>query len=329
MRRSASFFRFWPARLPVRCFLCLTHGCLWLALAAPFVLAQNHEFFHGLEQRLEQHSRPGGSPFGRQGQLQDLQAFTQWMDRSYLPAFQGSPGWSPQRRAFVGRAMAYLGAMQGLAGRDRALHLAVASAYNRIGRLQELTPATLDREGALLSYGTSALILQQLAGENPQDAQVRGQLLLAGGRINALGGGLPIWISVPVGGQPASPPRGIPDAVARPPVPPSVPTADRFPKLEASQLSAEQLAEWKELRTRYSAVLSTVYAAKNSMAPIQSSVEGRGFGLSPDLVKGQLRMQTALDDAKAELEQRDFPAARESLQVAEGEARKLLRYLGQ
>jgi Tfp pilus assembly protein PilF len=75
-------------------------------------------------------------------------------------------------------------------------------------------------------------------------------------------------------------------------------------------------------------VLATVYAAKNAVAPVQASVEGRGLALTPDLVKSSTRMSLSLDLAREYLEQKQFAEARENLQIADGEARKILRYVG-
>ncbi len=304
----------------------------WIVLLVSPVWGQPMGFLQGLENKFEQTAPRGNAavPQGyRQDRLRDVNAFNSWFDQQYLPAFQAKPGWTPQRRAFVGRASAYLGAIRGLAGNDPALGLALSGAFNRLGRMQEADQRYLDREGAIHSYNNSAIILNQLANENPDDPNVRGQLAFVGGRVNALGGSIPIWMSVPIGGrQRQQEQRGIPEAYLQAPVKTSAPTSAEYPRVDEGSLSAEERVLWRELRERYYNVLGTVYSAKNAVAPVQASVEGRGLALTPDLVKSSTRMNLSLDLAKNDLEQKQFDSARENLQIAEGEARKILRYVG-
>ncbi|MCA2968033.1 MAG: hypothetical protein NTX13_02975 [Acidobacteria bacterium] len=304
----------------------------WMVMLAAPMWGQPMGFLQGLENRFEQTAPRGNAPVSaayRQERLRDVNAFNAWFDQQYLPAFQAQPGWTPQRRAFVGRASAYLGAVRGLAGNDAALGLALSGAFHRLGRMQEADQRYLDREGALHSYSNAALILSQLANENPDDPNVRGQLAFVGGRVNALGGSIPIWMSVPVGGQArAREQRGIPEAYRQAPVKTAAPTSGEYPRLDEATLTAEERAQWRELRERYYSVLATVYAAKNAVAPVQASVEGRGLALTPDLVRSSTRMSLSLDLAREYLEQKQFGEARENLQIADGEARKILRYVG-
>jgi hypothetical protein len=195
--------------------------------------------------------------------------------------------------------------------------------------MQEADQRFLDREGAIHSYNNSAIILNQLANENPNDPNVRGQLAFVGGRVNALGGSIPIWMSVPIGGQQrVQEQRGIPEAYLKAPVKTSAPTSAEYPRLDEGTLNPEERTQWRELRDRYYSVLATVYSAKNAVAPVQASVESRGLALTPDLVKSSTRMSLSLDLAKEYLESKQFDAARENLQIADGEARKILRYVG-
>lgn len=291
-------------------------------------------FLQGLETKFEQTAPRGNanvSPAYRQDRLRDINAFNSWFDQAYLPAYQSQPGWTPQRRAFIGRASAYLGAVRGLAGNDPALGIALSAAFNRLGRMQEGSdPRFLDREGAIHSYNNSAIILNQLANENPNDPTVRGQLAFVGGRVNALGGSIPIWMSVPIGGQNAQPreQRGIPEAYLQAPVKTAAPNSAEYPRLDEATLSPAERPQWRELRERYYNVLATVYSAKNAIAPVQASIESRGLALTPDMVKASTRMNLSLDVAKQDLEAKQFEAARENLQIAEGEARRILRYVG-
>ncbi len=307
----------------------------WIAglLGAGLAMGQPITVLQGLETKLEKNAPRGNAAVSqgfRQDRLQDVNAFNSWFDTAYMPAFQSQPGWTAQRRAFVGRASAYLGAIRGLAGSDPALGMALSGAFNRLGRMQESDPANLEREGAIHSYNNSAIILNQLANENPNDPNVRGQLAFVGGRVNALGGSIPIWMSVPIGGGNQQPreQRGIPEAYLQAPVKTSAPTSGDYPRLDEGTLSPEERVQWRELRSRYYNVLSTVYAAKNAVAPVQASVESRGLALTPDLMKSSVRMNLSLDLAKSDLEQKQFDAAREDLQIAEGEARRILRYVG-
>jgi hypothetical protein len=236
------------------------------------------------------------------------------------------------RQNIVSRSMVYLNNVSRFAGNDPALGFALSNAYRSLGSFQESRAygPWYDPLGAALSYQSSGLFLTQFANQNPNDPNVRGQLVFMAGRVRALGGTIPIWMNFPVGGnQQPQQQRGIPDRYTRPPAPTEEITPPPMPVVDTKSLTPEESAAYDTAMEKYLNASSSVTAAQSAINSIRSSVNSRGLSLASSYEKSSIRMRLSLDEAKRLIEQKQFTAAERMMVITEGEAKKALRELGQ
>lgn len=230
--------------------------------------------------------------------------------------------------SFVARSLAYLTGVSRFAGQNPALGVPLSGAYRTLGGLQE-SGGIGDPNGALLSYQNSGLFLTQLANQNPNDPAVRGQLVVLGSRIQALGGNIPVWFSVPIGGAAqAGPPRGIPDQYLAPVQRDAGPVIES-PAVDLRSITAAERPEYDAAMEKYINASASVQAASSALGSIRQSVNSQGWSLAASSEKSLIRMRLTLEEAKRLIEQKNFEPSRRMLEIAEGEARKVLRSLGQ
>jgi hypothetical protein len=307
----------------------------WLALAAIFqVLAQAPAPHAGFDRTLAELQGRNNPATARQ----DLERFNQSFDREFASSWNARP--PAERRALLNNTMGYLGAMRGLTVRDVNAGVALSNAYRRVARFQEGIDASILGPGwamgPVYGYQNSALILTQLANQNPDDPYVRGQLVLDVGRIRALGGSMPIMVSVPVGGGPSQrQERGIPNYALSPAgsAPQgggasSMPPLPSMPYVDIGTVPAAQREAARNAIDRFAGVLATATQAQEALRPLQDSVNAMGFTLHPDTVRALTRMRVYLDMAAREIESARYADSLESLGIAEGEARKALKVVG-
>ncbi len=226
------------------------------------------------------------------------------------------------------RTLAVLNVYRGLAASDPALQFALASAYSSVGSLQLAggDPRFIDSRGALLSYQNAFLVLSQLANQNPNDPRVRGELIGIGARIRALGGTLPVWFSVPVGGNRESAPSGISEpalrAAKQAPVQFDAPTLDTSKVAEGLRFTCEDAID------RYLVVASSAQGALSVLDSLRVSLAARGLTPRGDYVAAESRLLERMKSALAQLNSGSCAEAADSIRVAEAVAQKLSKELG-
>jgi hypothetical protein len=82
------------------------------------------------------------------------------------------------------------------------------------------------------------------------------------------------------------------------------------------------------LKERLISVTSKIQIAEDSIAPIKQSVAQQGHTLHPDVLQAMTRMHMALDTAKKEIAQNDWESAKSSLNIAEANANRVLKFVG-
>ncbi len=276
---------------------------------------------------------PSAAPANATAARADLQRFNQSFDSDFAAAWKSrSPA---DRRTLLTNTLGYLGKMRTL-GTGGGIGIELAAAYRRIARFQEQLPAGSQlgsdwTMGPVYGYQASALILTQLANDNPNDPSVRGLLVQDVGRVEALGGKMPVMAAVPVGGAPPQEERGIPASAMAPAPAQSRAALLALPGPPSLNLAAVPASE-KEAATnaldRYTGVMAAAKRVQEGIRPLQESVAASGQSLHPDTVKSLTRMRANLEAAKAEIESRQFAKSLESLTAAEAEARKILKMLG-
>lgn len=203
----------------------------------------------------------------------------------------------------------------------------VASGYRLAGAYQRLGSFHAGRgyyPAALQNYNGALLILNQIASGNRADPRVRGELLGVAGRVRALGGTIPVWINVPIGGQANAEPEQPRPVVMREPVP-DIP----MPDLNIATLAESERKACEDALERYIQTAATAQASRNVISGLRASVESHGLSLRADYVAADSRIRLRMDSAKRSIEAQKCAAGMESLTIASEEIRRLLRELGQ
>ncbi|MBI1789137.1 MAG: serine/threonine protein kinase [Acidobacteria bacterium] len=281
--------------------------------------------------------RPAGQTLTREEKLNDVRQLRQVLKDDFPTVLSLRPGVTPRRQQLVQQAMTYLGQAKERAGRDPMLGREVAGAYVVAADLQAESSQQRgfnDPRGALAAYRKSAVILVDLTAQNPDDPQIRTQLLFVGRQLASLGGESLPAPQVVAQEPPPPPPPVEPIPQAPPPrvVPKrgggtQMPQAASPPPPPPQQQSAQQ-AEWEELKERYVNIVAKVRNAEDAIEPVRQSLARRGMSLNADIGGALTRMKMSLDMAKDEISQRDLAAARESLQRADANAQKVLSFVG-
>jgi serine/threonine protein kinase len=271
--------------------------------------------------------------------IDDVRKLRRAFEQDMSAAWSMQPGFNPQREALVNRSVQILRGMEPFCAQDPNLAYEVALAYRQIGVFQESQnmPQFGNRNGALWSYNQAAVLINGLP---PSDMR-QGQILFLAGRISALGGQLPIFLTVPLGGQSIGEmrrqeedrrktyvPQPIPDQTpVAPPKPDYVPPTQPPPANTPSENPANN-AEWQELKVRFININAKVKAAEQAANEFSANLRAQGQQLHPDTVAAVSRMQMAMELAKRELDDKDIESAKKSLALAEANANRVLKALG-
>ena len=240
----------------------------------------------------------------------------------------GQEGYSA-RMVRAAKTLAYLNAMRNVSGMDVGMGLALANAYENVGAMQLAgsDPRYLDRNGAILSYQNSYLMLNQLNAQYPNDPRITGQISMVAGRVRALGGSLPVWVSMPYGGQQMERPTGIPEQHI--PVAKGQPAGFDMPRLDWAKVPEASRKACGESLERYIGAAASAQGAMSVLDSLRMSVESRGLSLRADYITGSVRLQDRMRNARESLDHADCVKADEWLGMAEGETKRLLKDLGQ
>jgi len=232
----------------------------------------------------------------------------------------------PQHRLLIGRASSFLSQLQARPDLDPSVGLAAASAWQRMAMSID-SPGGMpaDPSGALLGYRNAYLLYSRYGAQS-------GQLGYLGGRIRALGGSMPGWISIGVNPQTESPTQSEWGGMPLRPSPnaPSGPLAQLppFPKLDAAALSPEAAKQYRIIEERYTGVAASVYTARSSTEAIRLSVQSRGLALHPDTEQMLVRMDLSMNMALKSIEAQRFDEGRGHLDAAAEYASRLLKIAG-
>jgi serine/threonine protein kinase len=269
------------------------------------------------------------NPGGRVDQVRQLRrAFEQ----DFAAAWSIRPGFTPERQQLMDRSIRYLDGMRPYCAQDPSLALEVAGAYQQLGIFQD-NPQYGNRNAALGTFNNAIILLNGVAGGNPNDPRVQGQLMFLAGRVRALGGSIPIYVSTPLNGGMQQQQQQQAQEVRRAPIEPT-PSRPReatpeiqMPATTSSGAPASR-EEYNELKERLISVTSKIQIAEDSIAPIKQSVAQQGHTLHPDVLQAMTRMHMALDTAKKEIAQNDWESAKSSLNIAEANANRVLKFVG-
>lgn len=234
---------------------------------------------------------------------------------------------NPQHRLLIGRTSNFLSQLQSRPDLDPSVGLAAASAWQRMAMAVDAPDGGLaaDPSGALLGYRNAYMLYSRYGAQS-------GQLGYLGGRIRALGGSMPGWISIGSNLQTESPTQNEWGGMPLRPAPnaPSGPLAQLppFPKLDLSTLSPEAAKQYRLIEERYTGVAASVYTARSSTEAIRLSVQSRGLALHPDTEQMLVRMDLSMNMALRAIEAQRFDEGRQHLDAAAEYASRLLKIAG-
>ncbi len=261
------------------------------------------------------------------GRLDQVRQLRRAFETDFAAAWSIRPGFTPGRQQLMDRSIRYLDGMRPHCDQDAALAVEVAGAYQQIGIFQD-NPQYGNRNAALGTFNNAIILLNGVAGGNPNDPRVQGQMMFLAGRVRALGGSIPVYASIPLNGgmqqQQQQETRRAPIEV-----PPPRERAQEFtmPAAPSANTPAAR-QEYDELKERLISVTSKIQIAEDTIAPIRQNVAQQGHTLHPDVLAAMTRMHMALDTAKKEIAQSDWESAKTSLNIAEANANRVLKFVG-
>jgi serine/threonine protein kinase len=291
-----------------------------------------------LNQRVQQWTPAAGAQpsLSRDEKLGDIRQMQQVLKKEIPESLAIRSGVTPRRQELVQQAMNYLGQAKEKAGDDVDLGREVAATYIAAADLQsnaDLQRGFNDPRGALTAYRSSARILVNLRAQHPDDPQIQTHLLLVGRQMASLGGeALPQPDNLtPIAPTPV-PVEPTPQALESRAAPRRVPAKPAGEPQQGQEppptAPNPQQAEWQELRDRYVNVAATVRNAEESIEPVRQNLARRGMTINADIGGALTRMKMSLEMAKEDIGQRNLAGARESLDRADANAKKVLTFVG-
>jgi len=260
-------------------------------------------------------------------QIQDIRRLRQAFGVDFARVLQLRPGAAPARQELVRRALGYLEQAEGLAG-DTALLREVAAAYQQVGDVQGKKdgPSLGDRGGAVATYRRAALVLTKLGNDEAASRQFAELKNRVENLDPSAAGNLQATPPAAAGKAVREPLRAAPTQAGAVVTTPQARPAQR--KTVPRSVPATDSAAMGELKLRHTQVAAQAEAAQAGIAPLRESLAQRGMALRADITAAALKMENYLSQARSEMEQGSLADARESLQRADYEAKKVLRFLG-
>lgn len=229
---------------------------------------------------------------------------------------------SPAQREAFSRVSSFLSGIGPTP--DGSMRVPMAQAWRRVGEGMELGGLPYDRSGALAGYQNSFLWLGQMPGQNPSDPSARGDLYFVAGRVRALGGTIPVWVSVPIGEQHQRQ-RGIPEEYTRKPEPAEMPLPVEIPK---ENLTADEKKTVAALEQRFNGATVSVMAARSLVDSLRNRLDAQGLQLNAETFRRYEGMLASYEQARSAIAQRQWGMAEEMVERAAGYARRILGEMG-
>jgi len=274
----------------------------------------------------------GAAGAGTSNRLSDVRNLRRAFEQDFAAAWSLKPGFNQGRQELVTRSLAYLDMQRAQCANDPSLAMEVAAAYQQIGMFLESrnAPQYMNQSGALTSFQNAAVLLNGVAGGNANDPRVAGQLMFLSGRIRALGGTMPVYMTMPL---PSAAPVNEP--VRKRMVEPQEAQLTSAPVQESAPLvvphqpaAAADRAEWQQLRGDFVRVASKVRIAEDGMAQLRGDLSRQGLVVHPETLSAASRMTMSLEMAKKDLETGELAGAKENVRLAEVWAGRVMKALG-
>jgi hypothetical protein len=264
-------------------------------------------------------SRAGGCPPSAV-RAEDVRQLRNALKQDLGSALSLHPGITPERKALLERAALYLDGVRPCPAQDAALATEVAGAYQALGALYEASYPKL----ALVAYDSAAQTLEEASGGDPGQGPNRQQWDLIAARITGLGGVVPVFV-------PKSPQSRDPDPAPKSGSKPTVVHAGN--KVEMAPLRVVSVqpidpVEYEDVSRSLDIATNKSKLADETFTSLKTDLEKRGESLHSDIVANHMRMQTALESARHDLEKGDLASARTDIDIATEYARRLMKVVG-
>lgn len=158
-----------------------------------------------------------------------------------------------------------------------------------------------------------------------EDGSSRGEIHFIAGRTRALGGSIPIWMSIHLLDRQSSRDRGIPERYGK-----KAERVDPVPAVEMPKegLTLKDLSRVEALEQRFNGATISVLTARESIDSLRSSLERRGLQLHPDTSRRYESMQASYERARTAMQERHWSIAEEQTEIASSYARRLIAETG-
>jgi len=243
--------------------------------------------------------------------------------RSLVPLVRGfGPTDYALNREVARRSLAWLARAGVLYTGNPVVARAVMETYDSIGGFyRDYGP--FYRPGAFVAYAGATRLAQRLILEGRHAGIFERDLdryALAYGTLATLNG-------VIVG--PWTVPRDLPQDSAGVMEPAVALTPVAMPKVDVTTLTAEQKAEWSDVRDRFRVVASNVHVARTLLNDLAGRLRQQQMELHPQDAATALKMQSFLEDSVDLIRDGRFDMAAEALKRADYERVKLRSVTGQ
>ncbi|MEZ5403881.1 MAG: serine/threonine-protein kinase [Bryobacteraceae bacterium] len=245
------------------------------------------------------------------------------LENQFRQVWSADPTFTPERRQVLGNSVAYLDRMRPFASQDPALAYELAGAYRQIGSFYE----NGHRDQALGAYSSAAIVINGAAGGEPEQSHYREQWLFLVGRIQGLGGSVPVYLTAPIGGTNQTRPAG-PSYSNPAPREPAPRTESQVRMTAATPAAPVDGEAYRKAKSKLITVTAKAKIAEETMDELKRNAERIGQLVHPDTTAAFTRMRVSLEVANKEIEAGDVESALETLGVAEANANKVLKVGG-
>ncbi|MES1254022.1 MAG: serine/threonine-protein kinase [Acidobacteriota bacterium] len=261
--------------------------------------------------------------------IADVQAANQLISSGALRSLSAQASDRERLRRLVAEMRRFLDRADALSQGQTPLRKEIAMVYRQVGDFESTAPKAqnADKAQAAVSYRRAATVAASIRSVEP--AWADGQLSELGGRLQELGS------SLNVGAAPSSEPSPLPppplsspserEPVAR--TAPAAKTAVAQPA-PAGAPPAVDRQEQEELVGRLKTTAANAERARRNLEVLRDTLAGQGQAVRTDLLTSMSQVDALIEDARNSLISNDLTSARDELQRAASELRKVFQAVG-
>jgi hypothetical protein len=265
------------------------------------------------------HWNDQASPAPLSQKLADVEAAKALFESDTLRMLGSKDSSSARVKQVVAGAQRFLDRADQLSPDQPAVRQRIALTYRQVGDFQSSAPASqaAGKQEAVTSYQRAAAVAASVKASDQGWAQ--SQLSELDGRLKQLGSGVDARL---LGQEQEQKPK---QTQARAPVPPR-------PEIKSAAVQAQpepaENPELPEVRERLDLANATADRARRNLDSLRQRLTAQGQAVNPDTTASMARIDAFLQQAQAGLNRKDVAVAKEDLQRAEYELRKIFQTVG-